>query len=119
MQVGTAETQGVTVARVRSAKEYVVVGVYGGGAKHPALPKGVEYPYPACLRTVRAGGGDGGARGCSACACVCMLLHSGASCKLEAALLTIVSASTGGVRVLLGRVGAARAYIPVSVARVA
>ena len=97
----------------------VVVGVYGGGK--PALPKGVEYPDPACVRTVRArqAGGSGGARGCSACACMCMLLHGGASCKLEAALLTIVSASIGGVLVLSGRPGAARAYIPVSVARVA
>ena len=33
----------------------VVVGVYGGGERSkPALPKGVEYPDPACVRTVRA-----------------------------------------------------------------
>ena len=41
-----------------------------------------------------------------------MLLHGGASCKLEAALLTVVSASTGGVLVLSGGAGAAQAYAP-------
>eukprot|EP00966_Prymnesium_polylepis_P243635 5634202-Prymnesium_polylepis.1 len=94
-------TKGVTT-RVRHSMlgREVAVGVYGGGAKHPALPKGVEYPYPACLRTVRARRRQR-RRICAGavcvCACVCMLLHSGASCKLEAALLTIVSASTVGV----------------------
>ena len=43
-----------------------------------------------------------------------MMLHSGASCRLEAALLTVLSASTGGA-LCFGKAGAARAYAPVSV----